>query len=160
MHLLVIGATGMTGSEVVRQAEARQWQCTSLSHHDLDITDMDQVRSAMTAASPDVVINAAAYTAVDRAESEEQKATLVNARGAENLALVTGELGAAVIHISTDYVFDGGASEPYLPSDLTNPINAYGRSKLAGEIAVRFACPRHLIVRTSWVYSHEGHNFV
>ncbi|MEP6506628.1 MAG: dTDP-4-dehydrorhamnose reductase [Gemmatimonadales bacterium] len=160
MHLLVTGASGMTGSEVVRQSEARGWQCTAFSHRDLDITDANAVRSALMSAAPDVVVNAAAYTAVDQAETDEQAATLVNAKGAENLASVTGERGAAIIHISTDYVFDGAASEPYLPTDPTNPNNSYGRSKLAGEIAVRFACPRHLIVRTSWVYSHEGHNFV
>lgn len=160
MHLLVTGATGMTGSEVVRQSSALGWQCTPFSHQDLDITDADAVRTALSDSKPDVVINAAAYTAVDKAESDEEAATLVNSRGADNLATVAGELGSAIIHISTDYVFDGSASEPYIPFDQTNPINAYGRSKLAGEIAVRFSCPRHLIVRTSWVYSHEGHNFV
>lgn len=160
MHLLVTGATGMTGSEVVRQSAVLGWQCTAFSHHELDITDTDAVRSAVNDARPDVVINAAAYTAVDNAESDEEAATLVNSLGANNLATAAGELGAAIIHISTDYVFDGSATEPYLPSDQTSPINAYGRTKLAGEIAVRFSCPRHLIVRTSWVYSHEGHNFV
>lgn len=160
MHILVTGASGMTGSEVVRQSAVLGWQCTALSHRELDITDSSAVRSALMHAKPDVIVNAAAYTAVDKAESDEERATLVNSRGADNLATVAGELGAAIIHISTDYVFDGSASEPYLPADQTNPINAYGRSKLAGEIAVRFACPRHLIVRTSWVYSHDGHNFV
>lgn len=160
MHVLVTGATGMTGSEVVRQSAMLGWQCTALSHNELDITDSEAVRSRITDANPDVVINAAAYTAVDKAESDEEAATRVNSRGADNLATVAGELGAAIIHISTDYVFDGNASEPYLPSEQTNPVNAYGRSKLAGENAVRFSCPRHLIVRTSWVYSHEGHNFV
>jgi len=160
MHVLVTGANGMTGRELVKQSAALGWECTALSHHELDIADIDAVRTALESVMPDVVINAAAYTAVDQAESDEQNATLVNAHGAGNLATVAGELGAAIIHISSDYVFDGGASEPYLPSDQTSPINAYGRSKLAGEIAVRFACPRHLIVRTSWVYSDSGHNFV
>lgn len=160
MHILVTGATGMTGREVVRQSLVLGWQCTALSHRELDITDSSAVRSALTHATPDVIVNAAGYTAVDKAESDEDAATQVNSRGAYNLATVAGELGAAIIHLSTDYVFDGSASEPYLPSDQTNPINAYGRTKLAGEVAVRVSCPRHLIVRTSWVYSHEGHNFV
>ena len=160
MRLLVTGASGMTGSELAHQSIARGWECVAFDHQQLDIIDEDAVRSALTDASPDVVINAAAYTAVDKAESDEENAMLVNGTGAENLATVTAELGAAIIHVSTDYVFDGEASEPYLPSDKTNPINSYGRSKLAGERAVRFSCPRHLIVRTSWVYSHEGHNFV
>jgi len=158
MRVLVTGASGMTGSEVARQAVTAGWECTALDRRALDISELDAVRTAVRIASPDVVFNAAAYTAVDQAESDEERATLVY--GAENVARAAAEFGAALIHISTDYVFDGGASEPYLPSDRTNPINAYGRSKLAGEIAVRSACPRHLIVRTSWVYSHEGRNFV
>lgn len=160
MRLVVTGAGGMVGSEVSRQAMRRGWDCIAFTRSDLDISEDSAVSSAIITAKPDVVINAGAYTAVDRAEAEEDKATLVNGHGAANVARAAQAAQAGIIHISTDYVFDGEANEPYRPSDRTNPINAYGRSKLSGEIKVRSACQRHLIVRTSWVYSHEGHNFV
>lgn len=160
MRLVVTGAGGMVGSEVSRQAPDRGWDCVAFTRAQLDLAQDDAVFTAIGSAKPDVIINAGAYTAVDRAEADEDKATLVNGHGAANVARAAHAAGAAMIHISTDYVFDGEANEPYRPSDRTNPINAYGRSKLAGEIKVRSACPRHLIVRTSWVYSHDGQNFV
>lgn len=160
MRLVVTGAGGMVGSEVSRQSLRRGWECIAFTRSELDVAEDGAVSSAIATAKPDVVINAGAYTAVDRAEAEEDKATLVNGHGAANVARAAHAARAAMIHISTDYVFDGEANEPYRPSDKANPINAYGRSKLAGEIKVRSACRRHLIVRTSWVYSNEGHNFM
>jgi dTDP-4-dehydrorhamnose reductase len=160
MRLLVTGAGGMVGAEIARQAQESAIDCAAFTHHELDITDANAVATAIRDAAPSIVINAAAYTAVDKAEENESQAMLVNKTGAANLASAANDIGAGVIHISTDYVFDGEANEAYRPGDATNPINAYGRTKLAGEVAVSSACARHLIVRTSWVYSHDGHNFV
>ncbi|HUQ48647.1 MAG TPA: dTDP-4-dehydrorhamnose reductase [Gemmatimonadaceae bacterium] len=160
MRLFVTGASGMVGSEIARQAREAGFHCSAFTHHDLDITDAAAVSSAVRASSPDVVINAAAYTAVDMAEQDEVRAMLVNRTGAGNVAAAANDVGASVVHISTDYVFDGETNEAYRPTDATNPINAYGRSKLGGEIEVASACARHVIVRASWVYSHDGHNFV
>jgi dTDP-4-dehydrorhamnose reductase len=150
----------MVGAEIARQAQESAIDCAAFTHHELDITDANAVATAIRDAAPSIVINAAAYTAVDKAEENESQAMLVNKTGAANLASAANDIGAGVIHISTDYVFDGEANEAYRPGDATNPINAYGRTKLAGEVAVSSACARHLIVRTSWVYSHDGHNFV
>jgi dTDP-4-dehydrorhamnose reductase len=160
MRLLVTGAGGMVGAEIARQARESAIDCAAFTHHELDITDANAVATAIRDAAPSIVVNAAAYTAVDKAEENESQAMLVNKTGAANLASAANDIGAGVIHISTDYVFDGEANEAYRPGDATNPINAYGRTKLAGEVAVSSACARHLIVRTSWVYSDEGHNFV
>jgi dTDP-4-dehydrorhamnose reductase len=109
---------------------------------------------------PDLVINLAAYTAVDRAESEPEAAWAVNCAGAAHVAAVCGEDGPPLVHLSTDYVFDGRKSEPYHEADTVNPLNVYGRSKEAGERAVRAAAPRHIILRTAWVYGAYGANFV
>jgi dTDP-4-dehydrorhamnose reductase len=160
MRLLVTGAGGMTGAKVNAQSVQRGWECRALTRAELDISDSEAVREAIASYRPDVVINAAAYTAVDDAEQHEALATRVNADGAGNVARAANESGAAVIHISTDYVFDGKSSRPHLPTDPVGPLGAYGRSKLAGEIAVRTEAERHLIVRTSWVYSEKGRNFV
>lgn len=160
MRAMIAGAGGMTGAELLRQARRKGWKCEGYTRADLDITDSFAVQAAIESMRPDIVFNAAAFTAVDAAESSRDQAMQVNAEGAGNLARAAQSCGATMVHISTDYVFDGRASRPYLPSDPVNPINAYGRSKLAGEIAVRDANGRYLIVRTSWVYSHEGRNFV
>jgi dTDP-4-dehydrorhamnose reductase len=160
MKVVITGAGGMTGSELVRQANERSWDVIALTRADLDITDADAVEGIIGHARPDVIINSAAFTAVDAAESDAETAMAVNAAGAQNIARSAKINGAQVLHISTDYVFDGESTKPYLPDDRPAPINVYGESKLAGEIAVREACPEHVIVRTSWVYSHEGKNFV
>lgn len=160
MKLLITGAGGMTGSELVRRANERSWDVIPLPKAALDITDADAVEGIIGRARPDVIINAAAYTAVDAAEEDAETAMAVNAAGAENIARAAKVNGAQILHISTDYVFDGEATKPYLPEDRPSPINVYGESKLAGEIAVKDACAEHVIVRTSWVYSHEGKNFV
>jgi len=160
MKLMVTGATGMTGTEVVEQARMQGHACAAYSHRELDITDPAAVLAAVSREKPDVVINAAAYTAVDAAEQEPTKAQDVNATGAGYLARAARDHSAALIHISTDYVFDGTSTRPYSPDDPTCPINVYGESKLDGETLVRRGCDRHVIVRTSWVYSDTGRNFL
>jgi dTDP-4-dehydrorhamnose reductase len=160
MKVLVTGAGGMTGAEIARQSSEKGWDVIALSRSDLDVSDSPAVESVIALEAPDVVFNAAAYTAVDAAEEAVEEAMSINAAGAGNVARAAMLHGARVIHISTDYVFDGSATLPYLPDDSAAPINVYGESKLAGEIAVRDAGSRHVIVRTSWVYSHTGKNFV
>jgi len=150
----------MTGGELKEQARNTKWDLIALTRNDLDITDSDAVYAAVSAAKPDVVINAAAYTAVDDAERNPETAAKVNRDGAAYLATAAASAGAAVIHISTDYVFDGRASRPYLPGDETHPLSVYGETKLAGERRVRECNTNHIIVRTSWVYHHSGSNFL
>ncbi|MCJ9429767.1 dTDP-4-dehydrorhamnose reductase [Kordiimonas marina] len=127
---------------------------------DFDLTDADGVKAAVQAFAPDAVINAAAYTAVDQAESDEVTALAVNAQGAANLAAAAHAVDVPFLHISTDYVFDGTKDTPYLETDATGPTGAYGRSKLAGEQAVMASNPDAMIFRTAWVYSATGKNFV
>jgi dTDP-4-dehydrorhamnose reductase len=160
MKVFVTGASGMTGAQLVSGARAKGWGVAYASHADLDITDYAAVEDAICREAPNIVFNAAAYTAVDTAEEEIETAMSVNSSGASNVARAAALSGAGIVHISTDYVFDGAADAPYRPADDPRPVNVYGESKLAGEIGVRDECARHLIVRTSWVYSHEGKNFV
>ena len=160
MRAMVTGAGGMTGAELVRQARKKGWKCEGYMKSDLDIGDPYAVEAAMKSSKPDIVFNAAGFTAVDAAESSREDALRVNGEGAANVARAAKAIGATVVHISTDYVFDGRASRPYLPTDPVNPVNVYGKTKLAGEVGVRDSAQKYLIVRTSWVYSHEGRNFV
>ena len=160
MRVMITGASGMTGAELARQSRAKGWIVTALTHSELDVAELPSVEDAAGRAHPDVIFNAAAYTAVDAAEDSAENAMAVNGTGAGNVALAARYNDALMIHISTDYVFDGESSLPYKPDDATHPVNVYGESKLAGEIAVRDECHNHIIVRTSWVYSHEGKNFV
>ena len=127
---------------------------------DLDLAEPASILPALTAARPDIVISAAAYTAVDKAESEPARAFAVNAAGAGAVAAAAQQLGVAVVHLSTDYVFDGSGTRPYREDDPTGPLGVYGRSKLDGETAVAAANPRHVILRTAWVYAPFGANFV
>lgn len=157
--VIVTGAGGQLGQELQRSAPD-DWHCSALSRSALDIGDEQQVRSVIGSAAPALVINAAAYTAVDRAESEPQEAHRINAEGAAYLASASADCGARLIHVSTDFVFDGTSSRPYPPDASTSPLGQYGLSKLAGEQAVQAACPQALIVRTAWVYSSFGANFV
>jgi dTDP-4-dehydrorhamnose reductase len=159
MRLLVTGAAGMLGTDVV--AAARSHDVVAFARADLDITHADAVRAAVRDVRPDAVINCAAWTNVDLAESEEEQATLINGDGAGHLAAAAAEVGAHIVHVSTDYVFNGAATSPYPEDAPTGPIGAYGRSKLAGEIAVADAAPSgHAIVRTAWVFGPHGKNFV
>ncbi|MEP7271680.1 MAG: dTDP-4-dehydrorhamnose reductase [Acidobacteriota bacterium] len=141
------------------QAAFSSHEISSLDHATLDITSLDAVRHACAAFHPEIVINAAACNNVDRAETDATAAYLVNALGPRNLAIAAAESGAAVLHVSTDYVFDGTNAEPYHEYDQPNPLSVYGRSKLAGEEAAAAANPRCYIVRTALLYHEEGTNF-
>ncbi|MCX6494690.1 MAG: dTDP-4-dehydrorhamnose reductase [Actinobacteria bacterium] len=157
VHILVTGATGMLGTDVVDVLSAHS--VSALSRAELDIENADAVLSAV--AGHDVVINTAAYTKVDDAESNEDVAFGVNARGAENLAIAAREVGARLIHLSTDYVFNGSATSPYAEATPRDPISAYGRTKAAGEELVLAAhADGTAIVRTAWLYGEHGPNFV
>ena len=157
---LITGASGQLGSELQRTATS-QFECVALGRNDLDISDAEVVRAALAKHRPELLINAAAYTAVDLAESEPEQAQKINATGAANLARACSESGARLIHISTDFVFDGGKGEPYRPGDEPAPLSVYGQTKLDGETAVLEATGGDAIVfRTAWLYSRFGQNFV
>jgi len=158
MRILVLGCTGQLGTEV----------CHVLGDHEvipfrrseIDITRLDQVLEAVMHHKPDVVINAAAYTDVDGCEKDTDRAFLVNAIGARNAAIAAREAGAAIVHVSTDYVFDGTKEKPYLEYDAPNPLSIYGRSKLLGEQLVMEQNPCSFILRVAWLYSARRKNFV
>lgn len=158
MRLLITGTRGQLGTELTRQAGRHEIR--AVDHDALDITDAPAVQQAFASFRPDAVINAAAWTAVDRAEEDVEAAFAVNRDGPANLAEACARAGIPLIHVSTDYVFDGRKEAPYDEQDEPAPIGVYGRSKLAGEEAVREACERHVILRTSWVFSAHRHNFV
>jgi len=158
VKLLITGAGGQLGHELVRLGGHHA--LLAPGYDALDITDPDALLACVTAFAPDAVINAAAYTAVDRAESDESTAFSVNCDGPANLARICQEHGMPLIHISTDYVFDGSKQGAYLEEDATEPLGVYGRSKLAGEQAVLRICPQSIILRTSWLFSAYGQNFV
>lgn len=159
MRVLVAGSGGQLGRALVATAPA----CVTLvapPEAEFDICDATRVADVVATAAPDLVINAAAWTAVDRAEAEEDAARLVNAVAVSHLATAAARAGARFVQVSTDYVFDGQASSPYAPDAPPAPASAYGRTKLAGELAARTAHPAPLIVRTAWVYAADGNNFV
>jgi len=160
MRLLVTGAAGMLGRDVVAAANDAGHEVVALARADLDIADAAAVRAAMLNARPDAVVNCAAWTDVDGAEAEETAATAVNGDGAGHVAAAAAEAGAHLVHVSSDYVFDGGEDEPYEEDAPTRPRSAYGRSKLAGEDAVIDAGGRSAIVRSSWLFGPHGRNFV
>lgn len=159
MKVLVFGKTGQVATELVRRA-GPGLQVTALGRDTADLSDPAACAAAIMGSDADAVINAAAYTAVDRAEEEEVLATLVNGAAPGAMARAAAEKGIPFVHISTDYVFDGGGTAPWAPDAATAPLGAYGRSKLAGEVAVRGAGGVHAILRTSWVFSAHGANFV
>lgn len=161
MKLLVTGREGqMARSIAERAADHPGLDIIFTSRGEADLSSSGSVAGAITAVRPELVVNAAAYTAVDQAEAEPALAFRINAEGAGEAAAAAREVGAAIIQLSTDYVFDGRARDPYAEDAPTEPLSVYGRSKLAGEEAVRVTNPDHLILRTSWVYSPFGHNFV
>jgi dTDP-4-dehydrorhamnose reductase len=158
-RILVLGAHGQVGHELPR-ALCGLGQVIALDRSGADLAVSESLRAVVRQRRPDVIVNAAAYTAVDRAESEWDLAHTVNAVAPGVLAQEAQAVGACLVHYSTDYVFDGRKETPYEESDLPNPLSAYGRSKLAGERAVAEACARHLILRTSWVVGSHGSNFL
>lgn len=154
--IVVIGAHGMLGRDLMTLLGDR---AVGLDLPAIDITDLFSVQEALAPLAPSVVINCAAFTNVDACEQEVDRALQVNAEGVAYLAMVTAGLKAKLVHISTDYVFDGQKQTPYLPDDLQRPINIYGESKLAGELNTDIN-PDNLVIRTQWLYGHHGSNFV
>lgn len=160
MRIIVIGAQGQVGWELTRRAVALGHDVLAWDLAELDITDAAAVDRELAASGGDVAINAAAYTAVDRAEQEPALAFAVNRDGPAHLAAACARSNIPLLHISTDYVYDGAKIDPYVEDDPTTPLGVYGESKLAGDEAVGRLLPRHLILRVSWVFGIHGHNFV
>jgi len=160
MRILVTGAKGLMGRALVAKALDRGWSVMGTGRDVLDVRDAGACVGLVGEVRPDAVVHCAAYTNVDGAEDEEPLALEVNRDGARNVAAAAMEVGAIMVFPSTDYVFDGTSDRPYRETDLPSPLGAYGRSKLAGEEAVRAAGDSHLIVRTSWLYGAGGKNFV
>ncbi|WP_273382951.1 dTDP-4-dehydrorhamnose reductase [Actinobacillus porcinus] len=156
---LITGAKGQVGHCLTQQLTGKA-EILAVDRDELDITDQSAVKKIVETFKPDVIINAAAHTAVDRAESEVELSEAINVKGPQYLAEAANEIGAVILHISTDYVFEGSGSGEYKEDDQTNPQGVYGHTKLAGEIAVQQANPRSIILRTAWVFGEHGHNFV
>ncbi len=160
MKLLVAGAAGMLGRDLLLAAGNAGHDVVGFGRAELDVTNAEQVGRRVELERPDVVINAAAWTDVDGAETAEQAAFAVNGTGAGNLAAAAAAVGASVVYVSTDYVFDGAKGEPYVESDQPAPLSAYGRTKLAGEEATAAANKRHFVVRSAGLFGVGGNNFV
>ena len=158
MKTLLLGKNGQVGWELQRSL-APLGELIAYGSAQLDITDREALRRIVHEARPDMIVNAAAYTAVDKAESEPERARQVNAEAVETLAEEAARLGAWLVHYSTDYVFDGTKQGPYFEDDATQPLSVYGKTKLDGEQAIRARHDLHLIFRTSWVYAARGGNF-
>lgn len=158
-RILLTGKTGQVGYELERSLQSLG-EIIALDRSQMDLANLDQVRDVIRSIKPNLIINPAAYTAVDKAESEPELAMRINGEAPGVMAEEAKKLGAAMIHYSTDYVFDGSKSTPYVETDPTCPINVYGATKLAGEQAIRSAGIPHLILRTSWVYGMRGNNFL
>ena len=160
MKMLITGAQGQLGRELTEQGQLRGCCVQAPSEDDLDITDREKVDCIIALHQPDLVINTAAYTQVDKAESEEAIAFKVNKTGCTNLARICTKNQIPLVHISTDYVFDGQKGTPYFETDSISPLGVYGRSKAEGEIEIRSILKEHIILRTSWLYGIYGQNFV
>lgn len=159
MKVMITGAHGQLGRCLQDRLAGSGHEVVAAGRAELDITSEGAVSSFVSAARPDVIINAAAYTAVDKAEAERDLAFSVNEDAVANLAKAANQIGALLVHVSTDYVFDGTSSAPYRDTDSVNPMGVYGESKLAGEKAAQQS-QRHIIVRTAWVFSEYGNNFL
>jgi len=160
MKALITGGDGQLGRELFQEFQTRHFDILSPSHHQMDITDIKAVKNYIDLHQPCFVINAAAYTQVDKAECEESLAFAVNKIGSTNLAQICAKNGIPLLQVSTDYVFDGQKFMPYHESDPISPMGIYGRSKAAGEIEIRSNLTEHIILRTSWLYGVHGQNFV
>jgi dTDP-4-dehydrorhamnose reductase len=156
----IIGENGQLGRQLIRRSPGGEIDTEAFVRGDLDITDAEMVKQCLRDRSLDLIVNAAAYTAVDQAENDALRAHAVNADGPGNLAAACSLKGIPLIHVSTDYVFDGAQTTPYCESDAPSPLGVYGKSKARGEQNVRKHLSSHIIVRTSWLYSATGHNFV
>ena len=154
--ILVVGSNGMLGQELMGLFGSA---ARGVDVEEIDITDLESVQRVLLTLKPKLLVNAAAYTNVDGCETQSELALQVNGEGVAHLAMISKEIGAKLVQVSTDYVFDGGKGSPYLEDDPTAPLSIYGESKLAGEMNARFN-PDHLIVRTQWLYGHAGKNFV
>lgn len=160
LNVLVSGRSGQVASSLFEAEKPEGIEINALGRPDLDITDTASIEAVFDRIRPDLVINAAAYTAVDAAETDEENAEFLNAIGAASLASVAASYDCPIIHLSTDYVFDGTKSAPYIETDDVAPLGVYGRSKLLGEQMVAEVNPKHVILRTAWVYSIFGNNFL
>lgn len=159
LKVLVTGANGQLGYDVVNELIKRNHTAVGTDAEELDITDKKKVDEFITSLKPDAVIHCAAWTAVDLAETETQKCTLVNKTGTENIVNACQKADAKLLYLSTDYVFDGGGTEPWKPYDKRNPLNVYGKTKYEGELAVE-KYEKHFIVRIAWVFGKNGKNFI
>lgn len=160
MKVLVTGANGQLGYDVVKELKLRNIECYGAKRKDFDLCNFEQTDKFITAYKPDVVIHCAAYTAVDKAEDEKELCRVVNAGATENIAKICKKIDAKMMYISTDYIFDGEKDSYYEIDDVPNPINVYGQTKLEGERAVREILDKYFIVRISWVFGDHGNNFV
>ncbi|MDG1818291.1 MAG: dTDP-4-dehydrorhamnose reductase [Porticoccaceae bacterium] len=160
MKVLVLGANGQLGRCLADQLADTNHSVTLASRAEIDLSNLEATRAALVSLQADVVINASAYTAVDKAEDETEQANLINNLAVGNVANVCADIGAVLVHVSTDYVFDGEATIPYGEAAATNPQGVYGQTKLLGEQAVQASGCKHLIIRTAWVFSEYGNNFL
>ena len=160
MKILVTGYNGQLGYDVVKELNSRSVECRGVDREDFDITDRDETVGYICDYAPDAVIHCAAYTAVDRAEDDEENCRKVNADGTENIAVACEKLRAKMLYVSTDYVYGGDGEAPFETDSPTNPKNVYGVTKLEGEKAVMKYIDKFFIVRTSWVFGINGSNFV
>lgn len=159
-RILLVGAAGQLGAELAKSLQS-QGEVTAVSRAELDLTQSDAIRQTIQSVSPHVIVNAAAYTAVDKAETDGDTAKAVNAIAPTVMAEESQKLGSTLVHISTDYVFNGRKNTPYLETDIPSPLGLYGQTKLMGEDGIRQSCDRHIIIRTAWVYGAQGKgNFV
>lgn len=160
MKVIVTGANGMLGQDLCPILENYGYEVIKTDKYNLDITNLEDCKKTLSENNPELIIHCAAYTDVNNAEIDIQKATEINIKGTENIAQIASKIGATLIYISTDYVFDGETKQPYTVDDKPNPINVYGQTKLKGEEVVKNLCKNFYIIRTSWLYGLNGNNFV